>query len=276
MRPDFLHIGAPRAGSVWLFKNLKRHPQIWLPPLKNISYFHPYFQRYRLFKIMLFWRLILRPRTKERALWYFRHFFSPGLSERWYLKQFPDNPDLVKGESAEDYGTLPEKDIARIQALMPDIKIIHVWRNPVDRLISQAKLDLLSRKQYEADNLPLDVLMDKLQEQHHIDGSRYLEIYERWRKFFPEDQFLIIFFEDIMERPHETLQKICAFLGIDYCKDYFEDKAETKENASKGYNIPPEALTYVRELFRGDIERMATLYGAPATRWLEELEVSKQ
>src|SRR5438128_12200402 len=41
--PRFLGVGAPRAGTSWLYQNLKPHPQIWLPPLKELHYFD--FQR---------------------------------------------------------------------------------------------------------------------------------------------------------------------------------------------------------------------------------------
>src|SRR5947207_15861690 len=37
--PDFLGIGAARAGTTWLHSNLRRHPQIWLPPVKELHYF---------------------------------------------------------------------------------------------------------------------------------------------------------------------------------------------------------------------------------------------
>jgi len=37
--PTFLGIGAPRAGTTWLHANLKKHPEIWLTPVKEIHYF---------------------------------------------------------------------------------------------------------------------------------------------------------------------------------------------------------------------------------------------
>jgi hypothetical protein len=37
--PDFLCIGAQKAGTSWLYQNLQEHPGIWLPPIKEIHYF---------------------------------------------------------------------------------------------------------------------------------------------------------------------------------------------------------------------------------------------
>ena len=39
MFPDFLCIGAQRSGTTWLYQNLRRHPEIWMPPAKEIHYF---------------------------------------------------------------------------------------------------------------------------------------------------------------------------------------------------------------------------------------------
>jgi hypothetical protein len=39
MYPNFLGIGAQKSGTTWLHDNLARHPQVWLPPVKEIHYF---------------------------------------------------------------------------------------------------------------------------------------------------------------------------------------------------------------------------------------------
>src|ERR1700759_3980060 len=37
--PDFLCIGAQKAGTSWLDRNLRRHPKLWLPPMKELQFF---------------------------------------------------------------------------------------------------------------------------------------------------------------------------------------------------------------------------------------------
>src|SRR3954453_9519065 len=37
--PTFLGIGAPRTGTTWLHSNLRRHPEIWMTPVKEVHYF---------------------------------------------------------------------------------------------------------------------------------------------------------------------------------------------------------------------------------------------
>ncbi len=38
--PDFVGIGAQKAGTTWLYHNLRAHPEIWMPPRKEIHYFN--------------------------------------------------------------------------------------------------------------------------------------------------------------------------------------------------------------------------------------------
>ncbi|TVQ38230.1 MAG: hypothetical protein EA384_09570 [Spirochaetaceae bacterium] len=37
--PDFLGIGTTRGGSSWLYRVLSRHPDVWMPPVKEVHYF---------------------------------------------------------------------------------------------------------------------------------------------------------------------------------------------------------------------------------------------
>ncbi len=38
MFPDFLGIGAQKSGTTWLYQNLAAHPQVWMPPVKELHY----------------------------------------------------------------------------------------------------------------------------------------------------------------------------------------------------------------------------------------------
>ena len=39
MYPQFLCIGAQRSGTTWLYRNLSKHPAVWMPPHKELHYF---------------------------------------------------------------------------------------------------------------------------------------------------------------------------------------------------------------------------------------------
>ncbi|MCD8497661.1 MAG: sulfotransferase [Alphaproteobacteria bacterium] len=273
MIPDFLHIGAPRAASTWLFENLAQHPGIWVPPHKNILYFHPLFQRYRLRKLRLYWNEIWGSKNAAQRRWNIRHFLTPFPGDDWYKAQFPYDPALVKGECAEAYCSLEEKDVARIAAMMPDVKIIFVLRDPVERLVSHAKHDLVTRKKLDPKTIPAEAYFKIVKHPAQIARSTYMKTIDLWEKYFPREQFLVLFFEDINENPQVVLQKICAFLGVDYKPDYFpSSKTGEKVNASTKTPAPPEVYDFAKAALKDDITALAARYGGAAERWKRPLE----
>ncbi|MGI9569745.1 MAG: hypothetical protein ACR2PH_08415, partial [Desulfobulbia bacterium] len=38
-KPDFIAIGPPKTGTTWIYKNLEAHPEVWMPPDKEIRHF---------------------------------------------------------------------------------------------------------------------------------------------------------------------------------------------------------------------------------------------
>ena len=79
MLPDFLGIGAQKAGSTWLHTNLKAHPGIWLPPVKEIHYFN---HSYRFPMISLLFGVSVLSRKVRRRLK--RILFGKNVADRKY------------------------------------------------------------------------------------------------------------------------------------------------------------------------------------------------
>ena len=112
MLPTFLIIGAPRAGTSWLSKNLSLHPDIYIPHVKEVHYFDRYYD-----KGQTFYEEFFDKSCGEKAI---------GEATPAYL--FKENiPELIK------------KDLG-------DVKLIVSLRNPVDRLYSRY---LMSKGSYE-------------------------------------------------------------------------------------------------------------------------------
>ena len=107
--PHFLGIGAVKAGTTWLYRNLRCHPELYLPHPKEVHYFDQRFDR--------------------------------GL--RFYAGKFEDGRARVRGEITPAYSALPPDRIRFIRSVMPDLKLIFLMRNPVDRAWSHALMDLV-------------------------------------------------------------------------------------------------------------------------------------
>ncbi len=95
--PEFLIISPPKTGSTWLATRLRRHPELFVPDVKEIRYFSSLFKR---------------------------------LDLNWYLRHFSSADGRVKGEASPSYCLLPVDRVRWILRLMPDVKLIFLMRRP--------------------------------------------------------------------------------------------------------------------------------------------------
>lgn len=215
--PDFLLIGAPKAGTTALLKTLSRHPQIYASPQKEPRFF-------------------ICSGSKP-------HFPCPGgecnadtiiYLEKDYLELFKNCPDQRRaGEASTAYLHHPNAP-ANACAKVPSARIIAVLRHPVDRAYSQWLH--LRQEGYEISG---DFEAAWNLEQHRkANGWRttwfyrergfYAEQLERWLSYYPREQLMILFYEDWLERPLKTLGQVCSHLGV--CN--FDSPLLSKENVS--------------------------------------------
>ena len=268
-KPDFLYIGAPRTGSTWLFRNLQAHPGVWVPPCKNILYFHPRFQIYRLKFLKYFGGDMFKNPDPQIRAWY-RHFFTrPVVNDTWYQSLFPQN-NIIKGEIAEAYCSLPEEHITQIRKMTPDVKIIFTMRNPVERAISHAKLGVVKRKKRKLEEVSINDFISHIDHPDSEARSFYSKTLDLWMKHFPEEQFLIRFYEDLLDMPEKYLEDICNFIGIQYKKSYFNNNMEEIINSSFQDDIPHEILLYTAEKYKKELQILSKRYGGAAHNWLSK------
>lgn len=270
MKPDFLYIGAPRAGSTWLFRNLEQHPDIWLPPCKNILYFHPRFQIYR-FKFLKYFGKGLFSKDVQEAEWYRKFFLTPFVSDSWYTQLFPDNK-TIKGEIAEAYCSLEKKDVLRIKDLNPDLKIIFTMRNPYERAISHAKLGVLKRKNKKITDITAQELLDHINHPSSEARSTYSKTIDLWSKHFPQEQILVNFYEEVQNTPSDYLQNICRFLGVSDDISIFKFTQKDKVNTTEQEAIPEEVRLHTALKYQDEINTLAERYKGPALEWKKEIE----
>lgn len=186
MLPNFLIIGAQKAGTTWLYDVLRRHPDIFLPDTKELSYFS---------------RLdsdghVLDQFTRLGHAWY-EDFFSPHQRER------------AVGEVSPMYlcdDAAPE----RIAAMLPDVKLIAVLREPVERAASEYWMTYNKRAS-------MPPLMDLAEDGGNLIVRRglYGAQLERYLRHFPRENMLVLIFEEVMADRDSALDRLCSFLGVD-------------------------------------------------------------
>jgi len=193
MLPNFLIIGAARSGTTSIYHGLTEHPQVFMPLNKEAHFFSYHFHR--------------------------------GI--RWYSNLFSNvSGQLAVGEASVSY-TYPEVDKtpSNIASVIPDVRLIYILRNPVERSYSH----YLYYRYYsmtEKDNFESAIKKNPI----YLGASSYYTQIEKYLKHFNEKQILVLLFEDYRENPYVIMKKIFMFLGVN---DLFLPKSiKVKTNSS--------------------------------------------
>jgi hypothetical protein len=205
--PDYVIVGAQKAGTTSLWAYLNEHPQIELALTKEMSFFDIHYQR--------------------GASWYRMHFpIKPDSS----VSTTPERRTLT-GESSAYYMFHPLA-ANRLAELVPSAKIICLLRNPVDRAFSHYQLKCRRRQEWlpfeEAIAAEEERLAGEEQKLRSVKGyyseshdrysylarGRYLEQLVRWQQVFPAEQLLIVESGELFKHTDEVYQRVLRFLDL--------------------------------------------------------------
>lgn len=192
-RPNFICIGAAKAGTTTLYDVLKDHSQIYLPHIKETHFFDD-------------------PQYWDRgAEWYFNEYFS----------KVKDQPLI--GEITPSYVYFPDVPERIFSTLGPDVKIILMIRNPVDRAISHYKMhhsrgneNLSFSEAAEAEKSRLEQTYLEQSRYSYMSRGYYSEQIENFLKYFSKEQIHVMVFEEIFQDKKESYTKVLEFLGVDF------------------------------------------------------------
>lgn len=193
--PDFLILGGWKCGTTSLFHYLKQHPNIQLPKEKELFFFNKS---------------------------YIRTTYNKGMD--WYLEQFPkkglEQDFFLTGEATAGYlvGANPKE----VSEHFPEAKLIILIRNPINRALSHYKMNI--RTNEIKDLRPIEeIFIEKMTNYKNAlfpkyDPYIYVGIYvlhiQAWRKFYPDNQILVICSEEFFSHPNKVLNDVFAFLGL--------------------------------------------------------------
>lgn len=181
--PNFLIIGAAKAGTTSLYEHFRAHPEIFMPRLKEARFFN-YDGRGN------------RVKFPVQTLEEYTALFEGVRDEK------------AVGEATPHYLTFPEA-AGRIRALLPEARLIASLRNPVDRSYS---IYQMNRRNHAAnEGVPYARAM---QTDPNLQDS-YSAHLERFLALFPRAQVRIILLEDLETAPGATLASLFEFLGVD-------------------------------------------------------------
>lgn len=188
--PDFLLIGAARAGTTGLYHALCSHPDVRPPFRKEPRYFGASYER----------------------------------GTRWYRAHFPLRHRLAGGRMTGDATTsyLPDSRVPRrARGTIPEAHLLALLREPVARAHSHWRLRVATGRE---DRSFEEIVAPDL-ERGHLDptwdrGTPYLPVgayahhLQRWLSFFPRSRLHVVISEDLWADPRPEHARILDFLGL--------------------------------------------------------------
>ena len=294
--PTFLLIGAAKGGTTSLHYAFDQHPQIYMSPMKEPSFFWAYGQDVRL----------LGPGAEVM-----KHRYVDTLED--YQKLFAKAADYkARGESSVRYLCHPPAPKA-IHQFLPDVKLIMILRQPAERAFS-------SFAHYRRDGMEPcadfagAIAQDRQGQREGWTFGRYLsegfyfQALQRYLAYFDRDQMHISLLEDLQADPQALMCSIFQFLGVD---DSFVVDLSHQHNVSgiirnpllrwvwtrsnplraairpllserfrhraselmirdvEKLSLPPQLRAELTEYYRQDIEQLQDLLGRDLSHWLK-------
>ena len=248
--PDFLIIGTEKGGTTFLYWTLSQH-----------SYVEP---------------------ATEKELHFFdtRHWFEKDVS--WYLSQFPaptrrDGQKVITGEASPYYLFHPFSP-RRASTILPNVKLIALLRNPVDRAYSayndkaaagqeplsfeEALAEEEKRTAGELEKMFSDERYYSSNLRIYAYRSRgiYVEQLQRWHKYFAPDQLLVLKSEDLFADPIGTVESVQQFLNLP--KRDMSIPSSAEERNSRSYSpMAPATRQRLEQFFEPHNQRLYEYLG---------------
>jgi hypothetical protein len=201
--PNFLVIGAMRAGSTSLHKALSDHPEIFMAQPKELHFF-------------------VEKRNWDRGL-------------QWYVHQFAKAADIAaRGEASVTYTQFPQVSGVpqRAVSVLPNARLVYVVRDPIARMRSHYEHDLRRAlagtppygwSRIAAHGGAEDALLGQ---DKYLDASRYAMQLDQWLEHYSADNICVLTSEWLWQDPRAAMREVFEFLGVD---TGFEPAAELEQ-----------------------------------------------
>jgi hypothetical protein len=280
--PDFICIGAQKGGTTWLDRMLRQHPDIWLPPTKEIHYFNRVLERRadgskhdttkidaaRMQSILASMRRVLSeagtPAEKIAEIYCLSLIGTPEPTDETYGRIFQTAPqNMLCGEITPNYARLSDESVLHMLRLQPNLKFIFLLRDPIERDWSHLRM------QDQRGELQQFTHAERLSRKALRGYSDYMTTIEVFGRNVSAKNFLILFFDEIVGKPHELLREVCAFLGVDYARATFTNVNEAV-HAGKPKPIPPELYATLREKLAPVYRGLLSLNSPVVQQWYDK------
>ena len=297
--PHFIGVGAPRAGTTWIYEVLRRHPAIWMPPIKELHYFdsldptvsfkrHTHKQSYRL-KQFGGWRskhyvadfarrtgwLQDKDKTQIKADFSWdKIFFGSGGDLDWYRALFraAGEQGFITGEFTPDYAVVQPKIASKMSEVNPNLKIILMLREPVSRTWSNAVFYVTRRLKRPIDSVSDDDWITYCERKSCIERSDYAKMLRTLHTAFRAEQIFVGYYDEVVRDPENLVIRLMRYLGADAdlgpVSDYLRVRVNAAAKTHKS-DVPERVRDHLIKRWSPMLQEInATLRSTEIDKWL--------
>jgi len=268
--PDFLCIGAQKAGTSWLNNVLLEHPQVFMPPINELHFFDRLDEAkapLRPRQIKLANKAIKREEAKGSAanqdyIRYLKQISAfPKADLDWYKAAYswPVADGVRKGDITPAYLEIDEQYVRYARELLGPVKLILIVRRPLDRLLSQLRM-WASRS--TRDDVPMnekewmDLFLDMTGKTNRGSYSSGVGL---WRRHFGAENMLILPYGDMKTDPRGMIDRIEAHIGVARHEKY--ELLTEQIHVTKKLEVPPSVVAAAAALTAAEDDYIRQEFG---------------
>ncbi|MSU63647.1 MAG: hypothetical protein EXS31_14820 [Pedosphaera sp.] len=259
--PNFLIIGAMRAGTTSLYAYLEQHLQACVPAVKEPMFF-----------AVEGWKSDwVDPVTGQKgdAAHEFLWKGVVGTLEAYQALFQNAGNAIAVGEASPLYLVWSDKAAPNIHRYLPDVKIIAILRQPVERAYSHYLLFRSNKIETRTDFL--DAFINDTECKYKEQGF-YYELLLPYLKWFSRDQIMICLYDDLRDEPVRLMQEIYRFLGIrhTFVPDVsFHSMKVDRATVPHSSPLTPKMRSTLTQMYHDDISDLSRLMERDLKHWLE-------
>ena len=275
MKPDFICIGPEKTATTWLFRVLETHPDVWLPPYKELRFLnegntvpehslstlffssHWHYKELRRILLRSTVKLLLGRKTSDFSAWqayrwvlyymFRKHTFA------WYDGLFDHESGKLTGDVTPNYYDIPESRIQQLSQSHPDVKILLFVRNPIARAWSKALMLGCNHAGRAFEDVSEDEWITVL-DAIYREWTAYPEVIDRWKKYFPDMH--IAYFDQLQDNPDAFMHDVTTYLGLSKPQS---EKVNKLVGKGVGKAMPEKVSAHLQQQYAEEIQAIIAM-----------------
>lgn len=275
----FLSVGAMKAGTTWLYENLKNHSEISFTPEKEIHYFankdgieNQLDHRNRILKLRDVIRKLSDGNPKFIAenlsllSWYLEYAKPSQTSNDWYTSLFEEvNENIYCADFSNLYCQMSDEGWNNVYRTASNVKVIYTLRDPEKRLWSHYKFHhKWIGKENDVLDDGFDLFKETLTKSWFINNVDYSGNYKKLLRGVKHGDVKLLYFEDFRADPQSEINKVCDFLNISRIKINLQSGAK-KVNSTKDIPMPKDWEIYAKKIlapYKSEMKELGIYHNA--------------